>query len=394
MKRMLRSFLLRRVLAVFILTLLSLTTSRSAIAAEPFEINVILPVTGFAAFLGSGTAATLSVIEDSVNKQGGVDGRPVKFVIHDDQSSPQVTLQLTNALVAQHVPVILGSSISAMCNAETSITKDGPVVWCLSPVINPPAGSYAFTILQTTDDYVALFLHYAQARGWHKIAVVTTTDASGQDFDNSFDRVIGKYKTEIAVSREHFAVGDLSVSAQVAHIKSADADAVFSWTTGTSLGTFLRGLKEAGLDLPVYTTPANLILKQMHAMGSAVPDNLYFPGMAAFAPGLIKTSAVKKVSLDALALLKAHDLDADSGSLSAWQPPLIVVEAFRKLGPNATAAQIREFIASYRGPGVAGQYDFVAHPQRGLDFSSTAVIRWDKSRQTWLPVSKFGGDPL
>lgn len=384
---------MRRFLSL-LLALAFVAAAAPAGAADPFEINVILPLTGFAAFLGSGTATSLGLIEDVTNKQGGIQGRPIKFVIHDDQSSPQVTLQLANAIIAQHAPVILGSSISAMCNAEASAIKDGPAMWCLSPAIRPAAGSYEFTILETTDDYVDLFLRYTQGRGWHKIATVTTTDASGQDFDASFERVIAKYPSITAVTREHFAVADISTSAQVSHVKSSGADAVFAWTTGTALGTLLRGMQEAGLELPVYTTPANLIFKQMRTMGSAVPDNLLFPGMAAFAPGLITDAAVKKTALETLALLKAHNIDADSGPLSAWQPPLIVIEAYRKLGTSATAAQIRDFIASYRGAGVAGRYDFPAHPQRGLDASSVAVVRWDKAKQSLVPVSKFGGEPL
>ena len=44
-------------------------------ADAPYEINAILPETGRGAFMGRGFAATLAVIEDLVNKSGGVRGR-------------------------------------------------------------------------------------------------------------------------------------------------------------------------------------------------------------------------------------------------------------------------------------------------------------------------------
>src|SRR5215469_4837504 len=58
-------------------------------AAEPYEINVILPLTGPAAFLGNGEKISLELAEKAMNAKGGIDGRPVKFVIQDDGTSPQ-----------------------------------------------------------------------------------------------------------------------------------------------------------------------------------------------------------------------------------------------------------------------------------------------------------------
>ncbi|MGH6967622.1 MAG: ABC transporter substrate-binding protein, partial [Stellaceae bacterium] len=58
-------------------------------AAEPYEINVILPLTGPAAFLGNGEKTSLELAEKAMNAKGGINGRPVKFVIQDDGTSPQ-----------------------------------------------------------------------------------------------------------------------------------------------------------------------------------------------------------------------------------------------------------------------------------------------------------------
>ncbi|HXF34105.1 MAG TPA: hypothetical protein VN603_05990, partial [Candidatus Acidoferrales bacterium] len=71
------------------------------------------------------------------------------------------------------------------------------------------------------------------------------------------------------------------------------------------------------------------------------------------------------------------------------------VAAFRKLGTNATATQIRDFIANLKGwTGINGPYDFRAVPQRGLDVKAAVVVRWDTAKGTWIGVSKPGGAPL
>ena len=46
---------------------------------------------------------------------------------------------------------------------------------------------------------------------------------------------------------------------------------------------------------------------------------------------------------------------------------MIVVDALRHLAPNASAAQVRDYILQLKGyAGINGLYDFEAVPQRGL----------------------------
>ncbi len=106
--------------------------------------SVILPMTGSAAFLGKEESAALGVAETTVNKAGGISGRPIKFAIQDDQSNPTVSLQLATAIIASKAPIMIGSSITASCAAIAPLMKDGPIDVCLSPGLHPAEGSYVF----------------------------------------------------------------------------------------------------------------------------------------------------------------------------------------------------------------------------------------------------------
>src|SRR5579863_7434972 len=79
-------------------------------ANEPYVISAILSLTGFAAFLGQGEARTLKVAEAAVNKSGGINGRPIHFAVVDDQSSPQVAVQLFNDIASKNV--VIGPSLT------------------------------------------------------------------------------------------------------------------------------------------------------------------------------------------------------------------------------------------------------------------------------------------
>jgi branched-chain amino acid transport system substrate-binding protein len=104
---------------------LALGAPGPARAADTFDINVILPLTGGGAFVGNGHRESLSTLAEVVNKEGGIRGKPVRFVLHDDQTNPQVAVQLATDILAEKPAVILGSGLVAMCRAIAPLMKDG-----------------------------------------------------------------------------------------------------------------------------------------------------------------------------------------------------------------------------------------------------------------------------
>src|ERR1700677_883385 len=86
-------------------------------AEDPFTIDAIFSMTGYAAFIGQGSAVALHVVEDDVNRTGGIQGRPVHFEILDDQSNPATALALADQVIAKGVAVVLGPILAANCEA-------------------------------------------------------------------------------------------------------------------------------------------------------------------------------------------------------------------------------------------------------------------------------------
>ena len=80
------------------------------------------------------------------NAQNGIHGAPVEFTFLDDQSNPQVALQLVTAAVANKPTVVLGGGTVAACLAIAPLMANGPVQYCLSPAMQPAAGSYSFAV--------------------------------------------------------------------------------------------------------------------------------------------------------------------------------------------------------------------------------------------------------
>lgn len=366
-------------------------------ADPPIEIDVILPLTGQAAFIGKEHQASLAALETAVNKKGGIRGRQVNFVFHDDQSNPQVSVQLANQVLAKKPPIVLGSSLSAFCRAMAPLFQNGPVMYCLSPAIYPAKGSYVIAANVPTRDLIQAYLRYFRDKGWKRVARLTTTDASGQDSDDHFKTLIQllEFKDMQIVADEHMGVADTSVTAQASRIKAANPQVIVVWTPGTPLGTALRGLSDVGLDnIPTATTSANMVASQIKSYGAFLPKEFLFTG-GGFQANVSRNAAMKQAEtffIDALKAAGVQQVDFQSGM--AYDPALITLSAYEKLGPNATADQMRSYILGLKSfPGVNGVYDFSGGDQHGISVNDVLIFRWNPSKTWWDVVSNFGGVP-
>src|SRR3984957_91588 len=343
----------RRAIALSLFGLLGLALQVAATPAYAYDITAILPLTGGASFLGKAEQKAMQLAEPMINKAGGIQGQPVHFEYDDDQSNPQIGLQLANRVIATKPAVLLGSSLVAVCNGMAPLMQDGPVQYCFSPGIHPPKGSYVFTSSVSTLDLADAMIRYFRLKGWTRIAFMTSADATGQDAERGLDEVASRPENKdiTVVDRAHFNTTDVSVAAQIEHVRAANPQVLIAWSTGTPIATVFKGIVQAGLDIPISTTNGNMTYAQMTQYAAFLPKQLYIA-----APewvqheGVIKLDpAVEKAQAQFFDTFKAANVKPDIAATLAWDPTMIVVDALRHLGPNATAQQLRDYLADLKG---------------------------------------------
>lgn len=386
-----------RRLVIFLVCALCLSGVASGAPSSPHTISVILDLSGPGTFLGKAEQTSLVALEDVVNKQGGIKGMPIRFEFFDDQTSPQLAVQLLNQVLPQKPALFLGSSLTATCTAMAPLLEHGPVDYCLSNASHPSVGSFVFSAGVSTRDEFKVFLKYFRQRHWSRMARLSTTDASGQDADDAFTALLKlpENKDMLQVASEHFNQGDLSVAAQVAKIKAATPQVIVIVAPGTAFGNALHALSDAGLDdIPVAASASNLTIAQMKQYGALQPANLYFGSVGYFGgvPQNRSQAAAFRIYFDAM---KAHNLYIDTGTGIGWDPGMIVIDALRALGPDATPDRVHDWIEHLHGyAGISGIYDFRDGGQRGLTEKAVVMLRWDNTQFRWVAVSKPGGDPM
>lgn len=369
---------------------LPLLAPRPSIGAEtPVQISVISPLSGPGAFVGQTYQKTLRVLQDVVNKDGGISGHPVSFVFLDDQTSPQVSVQLTNTVIAQKAPVVMGSAFEAMCTAMVPVLENGPVDFCLSPGVYPSKDSYVFSASVGSRDIQRAVLHYFYQRGWKRVALLTTTDTSGQTAEVAFKRFIALPENRGAelVADEHYAASDLNINAQIARIKSANPDAILIFTPGAAFGTALRSMHDLGLDVPVGTSAANEVTSEMLQYKAFLPKELYFPGVT-YAAHVAHSAAVRRQQQIFERAMQAAGLSIDLQAGVPWDPALIEIDALRHVGVNATSEQVLKYIEGLRNfAGITGTYDFTTGDQRGIGIDAVVIMTWDPVKSQFVPAT-------
>jgi branched-chain amino acid transport system substrate-binding protein len=368
-------------------------------ADAPYEINVILPLTGRVAFVGQTDQQALKALEGYVNKTGGIRGRPLAFVFADDQYDPKVSLQIAQGMIAKNVPIILGPSGPDTCAAIAPVVEqNGPLFYCLANAGHPTPGSYQFLTLFPYEPQFVVTMRYFREHGWHKLAYVVAADAGGQDAEKAllYAANLPENKSAVqVVAHEYFTPGDLSAAAQMERVKTAKPDVLVIWATGTAAGTMFRSAQDLNIDLPTATSPGNLNAGFFKQYGSKLPSDLLFASVPYYAGDAGASAATKAATATLTNALAPLGAKPDMIEISAWDPGMILVDALRKLGPDASAAKLKAYIANLQGfTGVNGPYDFKAEPQRGLGSKNIVMVRYNAKDGSFTAVSKAGGSPL
>jgi branched-chain amino acid transport system substrate-binding protein len=385
----------RRFAGLALLTALLAGAIGPATAAdETVDLPTLLSVTGPAAFIGKQALESVQRLTAIVNAQGGIRGKMLHVALQDTTSNPATAVQLLNQIISTHVAAVFGPTFTAECNALAPLITSGPIVSCFSPGVHPQPGAFMFSGGVGSDSMAHAIATYIRGKGWTKVALISSTDASGQDFEENFDKTLAEpvNSTLKLVGREHFATSDISVAAQISRIKAAGPQTLIVWTAGTGLGVALHGVHDVDLDVPIMAGNGNMVRAQLNGYEAFLPKTLTFPGILGMTPLAGSPATVKAAQTQYFAAYAKDNLKPDLPGALSWDPTHLLLDAYKAIGWNATSDQLRAWIVSQHAwPGVNGVYDFAKYPQRGIGVDSCVIARWDPAAHDFIAVSGPGG---
>jgi len=222
----------------------------AAAAAEPIPVGILHSQTGTMAVSESPVVDAVQLAIDEVNQAGGVLGRPLKPILADGKSDPEVFAAEADRLIAQEkVAVVFGCWTSASRKAVRPVVErhggllfypvqyegleQSPRIIYLGPAPNQQLLP-AVDFLAKTLGKKRLFLvgsDYVFPRAAHEIIK---------------DRV-GQLDGVQVVGEAFIPLGSSDVAGAVASIRKANPDAIVNTINGGSNFHFFRELRAAGV---------------------------------------------------------------------------------------------------------------------------------------------------
>lgn len=327
---------------------------------KPIRIGVVMSRTGPASSLGTPAENAVKLRVEQLNAAGGINGRRIELRSEDDESRPDRAAEATRAIIAGFKPhAIIGSSVVATCNAMKPITEEAKVPqWCLSGLPMPASYPYFFAAYAEPGWVLGdLPITWMKKRGYTRVACLATDDASGQTITKAVQGAIAAAGGLTYVGTETFAASDVDVTAQLVKFRGK-VDILYGCTTGKQVVTVLQGLRQLGMNVPVFLGAGNASYVTAGLLKDVlVPAGVYTSGEKVHVFDQLDKSDPQMPALDAFfnAYKAKYQSSPDFFAASAWDSADNVIRAIAKLG-DPTGQQLVSHMES------AGRYVSVALP--------------------------------
>jgi branched-chain amino acid transport system substrate-binding protein len=360
--------------------------------AEPIKIGAFFALSGPAATIGTPTKLVAQMVVDRINKEGGINKRPLELLFGDTESDPTKALMVAKRLVENDkVAALIGPTRTDSGMAVKSFVEKAQVPTLMTvggdPVISVPTFRWVFKTPQRTSVAVKKTYEYLKGQGKTKIALLTATDGFGKDGLNWLEKLAPEYGLTITAS-EAFAVTDTDMTPQLVKIRDSGAQAVVCWTIGPAGARVARNVRQLGISTPLIQCHGQPDPKYIELAGEASEGSIMPSTKLMVADQLPDSDPQKAVIGDFIHLYRdvyhydqQYPVNTHSGY--AWDAIYLLANAMRQVGSDPEA--LRAAIEQTKGyVGISGIYDLTAEDHNGLDTSSMVMVKIEQGR--WVLV--------
>ena len=187
---------LARTGAFLLASALAPAVQAQAQATGSIVIGASLPLSGANAAAGKEGLAVLQSYVDSVNRAGGIDGRPLQLTALDDGFNPQKAADNARELAAGKAVALVNCWGSSSCSTMVPVaTQAGlPLVGGIAGggTMRSEPGRYAFNIRASTVAEIDTMVRHMASIGQTSVAVFYQDDGFGKGSHKTALEVLGK----------------------------------------------------------------------------------------------------------------------------------------------------------------------------------------------------------
>ena len=355
-------------------------------AAEPIKIGAFFALSGPAANIGTPTKLVAQMAVDKINKEGGINGRPIELIVGDTESDPAKAAVIAKKFIFNDkVAAIIGPTSTAEGMSVKKIAEEAGVPIFMTvggdPVImggNFGAYTYVFKSPQRSSTAVQKLYGYLKAKGLTKVALLTASDSFGKDGLSWLEKLAPEFGVSFA-AKESFGPSDTDMTAQLTKIRSATPQAIVTWTIGPVGSIVAKNKAQLGIAIPLFQCHGLPDPKYIELAGKASEGDRMPATKLMVAETLPASDPQKKVIGEFVQLYQGvykydKEFPINTHSGYAWDAIAIVADAMKKAGTDPKA--LRAAIEETKGHvGVSGVYNLTAEDHNGLGVDSMVMVQ-------------------
>lgn len=365
---------------------------------EPIKIGAIVAITGPASPLGVPERDTLMMLEEKINAEGGVNGRPLKIIIYDTESDETKAVMAIKKLIEEDkVLAVIGPSQTGTTLAvvDTVEKAEIPHISLAAGIqIVEPVKKWVFKTPQTDLFAVSRILDYLETQGISKIAVINVSNAFGESGKNQI-LLQAKERDMEVVAEESFGPEDTDMTAQLTRIKASDAEVVICWGTNPGPAMVAKNMMQLGMKIPLLQSHGVANKKFIELAGEAAEGVIFPAGRLLVAKDLPEDDPQKPVLLEYSSMFEEkYGRSADTFGGHAWDALYLLVNAIKKVGTDKEA--IRDALENTTGfVGTGGIFNFSPEDHNGLTKDAFVMVKIVNGEWTLLeePKAQEGEQP-
>lgn len=361
------------------------------VSKEPIKLGAFFALSGPAAFIGTPTQLVAEMVVDKINKEGGINGRPLELVMGDTESDPTKAIMVAKRLVeVEKVVALIGPTRTGTGMAVKKYLEENQVPTVMTvggdPVImegvhggkNFGTAKWIFKSPQRSSIAVKKIYLFLQAKGYRKLALITASDGFGRDGKRWLTKLASQYGLDI-VADESFEPKDADMTTQLTKIKNTDAEVIVCWTIGPAGSIVAKNIKQLAIKLPLVQCHGLPDPKYVELAGPASEGNI-MPSTKLMAADQLPDADPQKTTINEFVRLynEVYDYDKqfpiNTHSGYAWDAIYILANAMKKVGTDP--AKLRGAIEQTKGyVGISGIYNITPEDHNGLDTDSMIIVQ-------------------
>ena len=358
-----------------VVTVVGLSSTHAHAAEQEILVGHVAGYTGLVAKQAAEVAAGATVLFQSINERGGIDGRKLRLIAADDQFNPELTVKLVGEMKGKAVALLpMTGSANALALAKDN-TLDLPLIGTLpSPEgVRNPVQKNIFHLRASDKEQTEKILEQLLTVGLTNISILVPNSPAGEQAAKNVEAYLAGHDSKLLATGVYRLTGSKSdLQPALSAVEGKPHRAVVLFGPSEHVADLVKELRARGDTAPMY------------ALSYADSKSIVRAAGNGSARGIVISQVLPNPNSKTLPLARALREDFAKYAKTKDEPThlnfegyiaaRLIVEAIRK-SKDPTAEGVRRGLEQLRAYDLGGYVvDFSPTRHQGSSFVELAVI--------------------